>query len=499
MKTIFCADLFCGGGGTSTGMINAFRRAGIEEDKIHLIGVNHWQLAIETNKLNHPFEKLYCSTVENVKPREAVPSGHLNFLWASPECTNHSRAKGGRPLDKQSRATAWDILKWVQELYIDRIYIENVTEFLKWGPLNKKGRPIESKKGHTFRAFVNILESFGYRVDWQIMNAADFGAPTNRERLILQAVRGRQKIIWPTPTHAKEPGLFGEKPWRTAGEIIDWSIPGKSIFARKKPLCPNTIRRIESGIRKYWGEWAEPFLVILRGTKEGQCKASARRLDEPLPTISAGGTHAGIVEPFLVRYNGGDNRHHPIKDPVPVMDCSNRYGLVEPLVVDMSHPKDADGSRVVTASDPIKTVTTRNNFALVEPLFIPQQSAGTAKPVSKNPLPTIATAGAISFVEPFLVKFYGNEKGAAGIEEPLATITTKDHFGLVRGFLVKYKGQQYILDIRFRMLQPHELARGMGFPPDYKFAGKHDEKVKQIGNAVSPNLSEALIYSALCA
>ena len=125
MKKLFCADLFCGGGGTSTGMINAFRRAGIADKDIHLIGVNHWNIAIETNKLNHPFEKLYCSTVEQVKPREAVPSGHLNFLWASPECTNHSRAKGGRPRDKQSRATAWDILKWVQELYIDRIYIEN--------------------------------------------------------------------------------------------------------------------------------------------------------------------------------------------------------------------------------------------------------------------------------------------------------------------------------------------------------------------------------------
>ena len=499
MKKLFCADLFCGGGGTSTGMINAFRRAGIADKDIHLIGVNHWNIAIETNKLNHPFEKLYCSTVENVKPLEAVPSGHLNFLWASPECTNHSRAKGGRPRDKQSRATAWDILKWVQELYIDRIYIENVTEFLKWGPLDKKGRPVKSKKGNTFRAFIAALESFGYRVDWQTMNAADFGAPTSRIRLIIQAVRGRNNIIWPEPTHAKDPGMFGEKPWRPAREIIDWNIPGTSIFARKKPLSENTLRRIESGIRKYWGEWAEPFIVILRGTKDSQCRASARRLDEPLPTISAGGTHAGIVEPFLVRYNGGDDRHHSINDPVPVLDCSNRYGLVEPLIVDMSHPKEADRSRVVSASGPVKTITTRNNMALVEPLIVPQQSAGTAKPVGRNPLPTIATAGAISIVEPFMVKYYGNERGAESIDQPIGTITTKERFGLVRGFLVQYKGAQYILDIRFRMLQPHELAKGMGFPPDYKFAGKKKDQVKQIGNAVSPNLSEALIYSALSA
>lgn len=459
MSKILCADLFCGGGGTSTGMINAFHRAGVND--YQLIGVNHWNIAIETNKINHPFEKLYCSTVQNVKPREAVPSGRLHFLWASPECTNHSRAKGGRPKDEQSRATAWDILKWAQELYIDRIYIENVIEFLEWGPIDSKGRPMASKKGETFRAFVAALESLGYHVDWQTMNAADFGAPTSRVRLIIQAVRGRGKIVWPEPTHAKEPGMFGEKPWRSAREIIDWSIPGKSIFARKKPLAENTIRRIESGIRKYWGGWAEPFLVILRGTKDSQCRASVRRLNEPLPTVSAGGIHAGIVEPFLVRYNGGDDRHHSISEPVPVLDCSNRYGMVEPL-------------------------------------FIPQQSAGTVKPVS-NPLPTVSTAGAISIVEPFMVKFYGNEHGAESLKDPIDTICTKDRFGLVRGYLVEVNGARYVLDIRFRMLQPHELAKGMGFPADYKFAGNKKDQVKQIGNAVSPNLSEALVYSALCA
>lgn len=474
MSKILCADLFCGGGGTSTGMINAFRRAGVND--YQLIGVNHWNIAIETNKINHPFEKLYCSTVQNVKPREAVPSGRLHFLWASPECTNHSRAKGGRPKDEQSRATAWDILKWAQELYIDRIYIENVIEFLEWGPIDSKGRPMASKKGETFRAFVAALESLGYHVDWQAMNAADFGAPTSRVRLIIQAVRGRGRIVWPEPTHAKEPGMFGEKPWRSAREIIDWSIPGKSIFARKKPLAENTIRRIESGIRKYWGDWAEPFLVILRGTKGSQCRASVRRLNEPLPTVSAGGIHAGIVEPFLVRYNGGDDRHHSISEPVPVLDCSNRYGMVEPL-------------------------------------FIPQQSAGTVKPVS-NPLPTVAAAGAISIVEPFILsqKFSNapvdcrkplptitTEHGAESLKDPIDTICTKDRFGLVLGYLVEVNGARYVLDIRFRMLQPHELAKGMGFPADYKFAGKKKDQVKQIGNAVSPNLSEALIYSALCA
>lgn len=486
-KIIYCADLFCGGGGTSTGMIAAFQRVGID---FHLIGVNHWNIAIDTNRLNHPFEKLYCSTIQNVKPREAVPGGRLHFLWASPECTNHSRAKGGRPKDDQSRATAWDILKWAQELYIDRIYIENVVEFRDWGPIDSFGRPIKAKKGHTFQAFINALKSLGYTIDYQEMNAADFGAPTNRKRLIIQAVRGRNKIIWPSATHAKDPGLFGEQQWRSAKEIIDWSIPGQSIFARKKPLAENTLRRIESGIQKYWGTWATPFLIILRGTK------SARPLTDPLPTISAGGIHAGLVEPFFIRYNSGEHRHQSIDDPISVLDCSNRYGLIEPLIIDMSHPKDTDFSRVSSGSEPIKTVTTRNNMAVIQPLFIPQQSAGTVKPIS-NPLPTISTAGAISIVEPFMIKFYGNEKGAESINDPIDTIPTKDRFGLVRGWIVEIGKEKYILDIRFRMLQPHELAAGMGFPPEYKFAGNKSEKIKQIGNAVSPKLSEALIYSAL--
>lgn len=474
MKKYFCADLFCGGGGTSTGMIRAFRRAGVE---FQLIGVNHWNIAIETNKKNHPFEKLYCSTVQNVKPREVVPSGRLNFLWASPECTNHSRAKGGRPRDEQSRATAWDILKWAQELYIDRIYIENVVEFMDWGPIDAKGHPMESKKGETFRAFVVALESLGYRVDWRTMNAADYGAPTSRTRLIVQAVRGRGNIVWPQPTHAKEPGLFNEKPWRSAREIIDWSIPGKSIFARKKPLSENTLRRIESGIKKYWGEWAEPFIAVLRGGK----------------LVPSCGIHAGKMEPFIVRYNGGDGRHHSINEPLPVLDCSNRYGLVDPLFI----PQQSAGT-VKPVSNPLPTVATTGAISIIEP-FILSQKFSNAPVDCRKPLPTITTVNSFSIVEPFMVKFYGNERGAESLCGPIDTITTKDRFGLVRGCLVEVNGARYILDIRFRMLQPHELAKGMGFPDGYEFAGNKSEQVKQIGNAVCPNLSEALIFSALSA
>ena len=484
-KKIYVADLFCGGGGTSTGMINAFIRHGINYS---LIGVNHWQIAIDTNRMNHPEGKHYCSPVENIKPREAVPGGRLNFLWASPECTNHSVAKGGRPKDDQSRATAWDVLKWAQELYIDRIYIENVKEFLDWGPLNVKGEPLKSKKGDTFRAYVATLEAMGYTVDWQIMNAADFGAPTSRRRLIIQAVRGRNKIIWPEPTHALTPdNLFGQQQYVPAREIIDWSIPGTSIFSRKKPLAEKTLARIEAGIRKYWGEWAEPFIVIMRG------KSVVRDVDSPVPTISCSGAHLGLVEPVIVDMSHpgeeNDSRVYPVNKPLKTITCRNNMAVVEPIIIATGHTGSKNRSRSV--NEPLSTVVTKAEHCLIEPLIIHQMTPGRTRTV-EEPLPTITTANGHGLVRPFLVKYYGSGESVKGVDFPLDTLTTKERFALV-------DCDVYQLDIRFRMLQPHELAAAMSFPKNYKFAGTKTDAVKQIGNAVPPRLAEALIDSAISA
>lgn len=506
-KKFLCADLFCGGGGTSTGMIEAFRAAGVDYE---LVGVNHWQIAIDTNQMNHA-GNFRRDGVEKVSPRELVPGGKLDFLWASPECTNHSRAKGGRPKDEQSRTTAWNVLKWPQELYIRRIYIENVAEFLEWGPVDEHGRVIKEKKGKTFRAFVGVLKSLGYRVDYQIMNAADFGAPTSRKRLIIQAVRDKERIRWPEPTHAKTPALFREKPWVPAREIIDWSIPGKSIFDRRVPLAPNTLRRIYSGVVKYWGPAArlyaplllaeivrscrykkidparylgnlpepaagkpEPFLIAMRGTSAPQVDGSARPLSGPLPAVSAGGIHAGIVEPFISRFNGGDHRNYPPDRPIPPQDCSNRYGIVTPFAVPFfgenggQNPRShsvgeplptvtghgAGGlvealvvphkfnNKPTSAADPLPTVTTVNGFSLVEALFVPQHGGGTVKPTG-NPLPTVAAAGAISMVEPVVIAtgHTSSKKRTTGIGEPISTVVTKAEHCLIEPFAVKFYGK----------------------------------------------------------
>jgi DNA (cytosine-5)-methyltransferase 1 len=254
-------DMFCGAGGESTGIIQAAQEKGM---CVNLTAINHWERAIETHAANHPSAAHWCESVERLDPVKVIPGQRLDLLWASPECTHHSIARGGRPRSDQSRASAWLILKWLSELYVSRVIIENVPEFLSWGPLDATGRPIQSQKGKTFQAFITSLRSLGYSVDWKILTAADYGDPTTRRRLFIQAVKGRKRIVWPRITHMDgTENLMGYQPWRPARDIIDWSIPGTSIFNRKKPLADATIRRIAAGIEKYWKDYAKPFLAVL--------------------------------------------------------------------------------------------------------------------------------------------------------------------------------------------------------------------------------------------
>ena len=285
-------------------------------------------------------------------------------------------------------------------------------EFMNWGPIGADGCPLKSKRGETFKAFVNSLVSLGYRVDYRVLNAANYGAPTTRKRFILQAVRGKNKIAWPAESHTKDADMFATERWVPARDIIDWDIHGKSIFNRKKPLADNTIRRIETGIKKYWGEWAEPFLLIMKGA------SNVQNINKPIPAL-----------------------------------------------------------------------TTKQYVGLIEPFILHQMSGMNGIPIDK-PLPTVTTRCGHALIEPFLLKYYGSGANAEIIGEPLDTITTKDRFALV-------EGSRYSLDIRFRMLKPHELAAATSFPKDYVFSGTGADKVKQIGNAVPPKLAEALINAAL--
>lgn len=367
------ADLFCGAGGTSTGLMQAARELGIN---VNLLAINHWPIAIHTHSLNYPGVRHKCESLDSIRPRDAIPSGHLGILAGSPECTHHSIAAGGRPRNDQSRATAWHICRWVSDLSVDALFVENVREFIDWGPLTKKGKPIKSRKGETFRAFISALRSMGYTVEYRVQNAADYGDPTSRYRLIIMGRRGKASINWPLPTHGP-----GRLPYRTARECIDWNLAGKSIFNRKKPLSPNTIRRIAAGIKKFGGASAEPFLVMMYGTSK------AGSIDRPMPTITAHSNHLMLVEPFVLG-----------------------------------------------------------------------QQSGSAPRSGMEPLPTIATKGAIALVQPLV--------------EPVGDSACR-------------------IDIRIRMLQPHELSAAMSFPKDYKFYGCKGEQTKQIGNAVPVQLAKS--------
>jgi DNA (cytosine-5)-methyltransferase 1 len=453
-RTIKAADLFCGAGGTSTGLLRACKKHGHDVD---LIAINHWDVAIATHSTNHPGVKHLCKSVHSVDPLKVVPGGYLDLLWASPECTHHSRARGGKPRSDQSRASAWHVLDWLEDLHVENVIIENVPEFMEWGPLGADGKPLKSKKGELFNQFIANMRALNYTVDHRIVCCAHYGDPTTRERLFIIGRRGRKKITWPEPTHmpAGEHQTFFKtyKQWRSAREIIDWTRKGKSIFARKKPLSGNTMKRIMSGLQKFNG----PFIMHL--------------------------THPG------------SDRTHNLARPLPTITGARRgeLGLVEPFII-QTDQTGSNGGCARSIDRPVPTLVTKQNLALIEPMIIGQQSGSAARPVSQ-PLPTIAGAGAIALVE-FLVKYY-NTGAAVSVDQPLDTITTNDRFALVEPKATKHKGKLY-LDILFRMLEPAELARGQGFPDDYQFTGRTKEDiVKQIGNAVPCNTAEALCNSVL--
>jgi DNA (cytosine-5)-methyltransferase 1 len=529
VKKLLAADLFCGAGGASTGFIRACELLGLDYE---LLAINHWQTAVNTHSANHPHVRHLCESVERVDPLVAVPGGRLHLLLAGPECTHFSTARGGRPVNPQSRASAWHILKWAQELYIDTVLIENVPEFRTWGPVGTNGKPLKSKRGETYRAFLEALRSLGYRVEDRVLNSADYGDPTTRKRLFIMARRGRHQVAWPAPTHSKTGGatLFGPtKRWRAAREVIDWNISGKSIFSRKRPLKPATIARILAGLEKFGGPELRPFLVVLRNHMAGQS------VDAPLPTVAASGQHIGIAQPFLVpmygERDGQSPRVHSVDEPVPTVPAtgSGKFGVVESFVL----PQHGGGALRPTGQ-PLPTITTDGAIGVVEPFIIPPLRFDPNRVESVNePLPTITATGGRLFglAQPFLVPFYTErpkEKHARSrsVDDPLPTITatgggkvgvvepfifanrthnapksidepvpplcTGDHIALVQPVI-----NGYVLDIHFRMLQPHELAAATSFPKTYVFTGTREDVVKQIGNSWTGELSFKLNVAAI--
>lgn len=323
MSVLRAADLFAGAGGSSTGLLRVAESLGARVD---LTAVNHWPTAIETHAANHPDARHVCEDIDQVIPRK-VTGGRLDLLWLSPACTEHSYARGNLELtaEDQSRATAWCALRWIDETRPAWVVVENVPAFAKWGPLGRNNRPLLSRLGETYRAYLAAIRSRGFTVEARELNAADYGGATARPRLFIvgrfDGGRSRGPIPWPVQTHAPAGTmpLFGDlQMWRGAREVIDWSIPGRSIYDRPKPLAEATMRRIADGVRRFG---SQPFVL---GQQSG---AVARAVTDPLPTIATAGA-ISLVEPFIISYYGSGANVSSVHDPLRTITTVDRFGLV---------------------------------------------------------------------------------------------------------------------------------------------------------------------------
>lgn len=460
-------DLFAGGGGASTGLAWALGR---DPD----IAINHDPEALAMHKANHPTTTHFQNDITRVMPLDATGGRKVSILHASPDCTHFSKAKGGKPRSQHIRDLAWVVIRWAEDTHPMLITLENVEEFLTWGPLDGNGQPIKAQAGETFRAWVKSLRRLGYQVSWNILRACDYGAPTTRKRLFIVARRDGADIVWPKATHGL-PGspevLTGKlQPWHTAAECIDWNIESRSIFGRKKPLAMNTQRRIAEGLRRYVLNSPSPFIVTYYGPKQAG-------------STDFQGSSIDASSPFL----------------------SRQFGASIGQSVELPHP----------------TITQSNHDMLVSANCIAKHYGGVVGHEMDKPLGTITAIDHHSLVSACMVKYYGNERGGVSITDPLHTITSKDRIGLVTAIFdgrraveardwlremqvigpdedgeIHHDGRTYrIVDICMRMLSPRELYRAQGFPDEYIIEdmpdGKKLSKSKQVrmcGNSVPPIL-----------
>lgn len=363
-------------------------------------------------------------------------------------CTFHSRARGGKPINDQQRMDPWHVVRWCTTLRVKRLIVENVPEFVDWGPCDlRTGRPMKRRRGEYFRAWVAALEGCGFRLQWRVLNAADFGDATTRERFFLLGRSDGRRIRWPDPTHSRDGiDLLGQavQKWRPARDIIDWAIEGRSIFERKRPLSPKTLARIHAGAVKF--RWPEPFLVILRQ------HMNAQSIDEPVPTLCASGNHVYLAQPFTLS-NSSNGAPRTIDEPLPTITtggASNvlRPGCARPAIVEPFISPMRTGNAAAEIDAPVPALTAKSQIAVVEPFILNRHGDNgsvRAHPID-DPVPTADCRGAGYVVEPFIATLaHGNEahernpdaRRCRSIEQPLQTIHAGGgKFGIVEPFVL---------------------------------------------------------------
>lgn len=491
-------DLFAGGGGASTGIEQGLQRP-VD------IAVNHDPEAVSMHQANHPQTKHYCESVFAVACNEVTQNQPVGLLWASPDCTHHSKAKGGKPVSTKRRGLAWVVIRWARRCRPRVIMLENVEEFADWGPLGKDERPCKIRKGDTFRLWTKQLERCGYKVEHRILRACDYGAPTIRKRLFVIARRDGQPIVWPEASHAPADAPEVKRgrlqPYRSAAECIDWSIPCPSIFERKRPLAENTMKRIARGIQRFVLDEPQPF--IIRADMHKSNASCVYPMKAPLRTITTTGGMA-LISPTIIAIDHGSAGAGPVwspVDPVTTITTENRHALVTAFLA--KHYGGNYTGPGVGLNDPAATVTTVDHHALIAAHMINLKGTDRRSGPLTAPAPTICAGGThAGLVAAFLAPYYGRGSGETGRDArlPTPTITTKDRLQLVTVIL---EGEQYILaDIGMRMLQPRELFRAQGFPDDYIInpvvGGRPLPKYAQVrmcGNRVPPVWPKALVIA----
>ncbi|WP_245883178.1 DNA cytosine methyltransferase [Halalkaliarchaeum desulfuricum] len=476
-------DLFAGAGGLSTGIAQACEALGgtLGED-VRLVAINHSEDAIATHEQNHPWAEHYHAKIEELHPPDVVDPGAVTLLAGGPSCTHHSNARGGKPIREQERASAWHVLHWIQQLRPEQLLIENVPEFRSWS------RVIDGEAtndGAIYQQWIQTLQALGYTIIRDdrgrygvTLRACDYGDPTSRRRLFVIGSR-THKPTAPEPTHSADPE-DDLREYRTAATIIDWSDRGESIWARSRPLAKNTMQRIAEGIRRHCDDRLAPYADVVETLGPEDVE---QLQDDVVPIDDLETAVKERTEPFLVTgevaiADGGVTGEEP--DPGAVLVMGQHSG---------AYPRDAQGR-------PVPTVTTTGAIhhiavdAFVKPRNLPQRgvhSNATYDP-GAQPAHTITARNHDGhLVSPYLI-VYNGQSDAADVDEPLPTVRTKARHALIEPDLFPWG-----LDIRYRLLEPHETKQAQGFPADYEICGDTKRSVrKQIGNAVPVNLARAL-------
>lgn len=439
-------DNFAGGGGASTGIELATGRS-VD------IAINHDPAAIAMHRANHPDTEHHCESVWDVDPREVTGGRPVGLVWLSPDCKHFSKAKGGKPVEKGIRGLAWVAVRWAATVRPRVIMLENVEEFKTCGPLLKDGYPDPAQRGRTFNSFVNALRRQGYVVETKELRACDYGAPTIRKRLFLVARRDGRQIVWPEPTHgdpASEAVKSGKlKPWRTAAEIIDWSIPCPSIFERKKPLAENTERRIARGLQKFILDNPNPFIApyVIKVNHHGDM-FRGQAIDDPLQTVTAKNGW-GIVTPYIARIGqtgfGGDRLQYELEDPLTTITTKAEHCLVSPTLIEIGYGEGPGQSpRAPGLQKPLGTVVSGGRkHALVAAFLAKHYGGGYTGPGNSpdEPLSTVTTVDHNALVTAHVVRHFGESVGSPA-DSPLGTVTAGGggKSGLVTSHLVKLRG-----------------------------------------------------------